>query len=70
MAKQTNLNFKMDVDLKKQVEELFEDFGIDMTTAVTMFAKAVVRERKIPFEITSSDGDGFYNEYNNHYGDK
>jgi len=49
----------MDIDLKKQVEVLFEEFGINMTTAMIMFAKAVVREKKIPFEITAPN-DKFY----------
>lgn len=63
MANMTNVNIRMDADLKKQVEELFDEFGINMTTAMIMFAKAVVRERKIPFEI-SAPKDDFYNEYN------
>ena len=62
MAQTVNVNIRMDEDLKKQVEELFEEFGINMTTAIIMFAKSVVRERKIPFEIAAKDD--FYNEYN------
>lgn len=63
MANMTNVNIRMDSDLKKQVEELFGEFGMNMTTAIIMFAKAVVRERKIPFEIVAPKDD-FYNEYN------
>ena len=59
---QTTVNIRMDEELKKQVESLFSDFGMNMTTAFTIFAKAVVRERKIPFEITASDQ--FYSEVN------
>jgi len=44
----------MDETLKKQFEYLCSDFGMNMTTVFTIFAKAVVRERKIPFEITES----------------
>ena len=51
----------MDENLKKQVETLFDDMGLNMTTAITMFAKAVVRQNKIPFEITA---DPFYSEAN------
>lgn len=60
---QTTINIRMDEDLKKQVEYLFSEFGMNMTTAFTIFAKAVVRERKIPFEI-SVGSDDFFNEYN------
>ena len=35
--------------------------GLNMTTAITMFAKAVVRQNKIPFEVTA---DPFYSEAN------
>jgi len=63
MSQTTNINIRMDVDLKKQAEKLFNEFGMNMTTAFTIFTKAVVRERKIPFEISAKD-DGFYNEYN------
>lgn len=59
---QTTINIRIDEDLKKQVESLFSDFGINMTTAFTIFAKAVVRERRIPFEIAASDS--FYSETN------
>lgn len=59
---QTTINIRMDEELKKQAEALFLDFGMNMTTAFTIFAKAVVRERKIPFEITASDP--FYSENN------
>ena len=53
----TSITIRMDVDLKKQAETLFDDMGLSMTTAITLFAKAVVRQNKIPFEITA---DPFY----------
>ncbi|MCB2291306.1 type II toxin-antitoxin system RelB/DinJ family antitoxin [Clostridium sp. CS001] len=56
------VNIRIDEELKKQAEILFSDFGMNMTTAFTIFAKAVVRERKIPFEITASEP--FYSETN------
>lgn len=57
----TSVTVRMDEDLKKQVETLFDDMGLNMTTAFTIFAKAVVRQNKIPFEITA---DPFYSEAN------
>jgi DNA-damage-inducible protein J len=44
----------MDKTLKKQAEMLFDDMGLNMTTAFTVFAKAVVKQGKIPFEIAGS----------------
>ncbi len=51
---QAIFSVRMDEDLKKEFEELCNDFGMNMTTAINIFAKAVVRERKIPFEIQES----------------
>ena len=60
---QTSINIRIDEELKKQAEYLFSEFGMNMTTAFTIFIKAVVREQKIPFEI-SMPRDDFFNEYN------
>ena len=46
-----NLTMRIDDELKKQAEELFNDLGMNMTTAFTIFAKQAVREQRIPFEI-------------------
>jgi len=51
----------MDEELKKQAETLFDELGMNMTTAFTVFAKAAVRQQKIPFELAA---DPFYNQAN------
>lgn len=50
---QITLSVCMDKNLKRQFCELCSDFGMTPSTAINMFAQAVVRERKIPFEISS-----------------
>ena len=50
---QATFSIRMDETLKKQFDSLCSDFGMNATTAFNIFAKAVVRERKIPFEISS-----------------
>ena len=60
---QTNINIRMDSDLKKQFEAFCSDIGMSMTTAFCVFAKKAVRERRIPFEITA-DNDPFYSSSN------
>lgn len=57
----TSITIRMDENLKKQAEILFDDMGLNMTTAFTIFTKAVVRQNKIPFEISA---DPFYSEEN------
>ena len=47
----TNVNIRMDADLKMQFEAFCADMGMTMTTAFNVFAKKAVREYRIPFEI-------------------
>ena len=52
---QATFSVRMDEELKKQFDQLCSDFGMNMSTAINVFARAVVRERKIPFEIAASE---------------
>lgn len=52
---QATFSVRMDENLKKQFDALCSDFGMTASTAINVFARAVVREKKIPFEITSSE---------------
>ena len=47
----TNVTIRMDEGLKRQSEALFEEMGLSMTAAITLFIKTAVRENRIPFEI-------------------
>jgi DNA-damage-inducible protein J len=60
---QTMVNFRMDEDLKKGMEQACKDMGMSMTTAFTIFATKVSKERRIPFEV-AADTDPFYSEAN------
>lgn len=51
---QSTYSIRMDSDLKKDFDSICEDFGMSSTTAINVFAKTVVRERRIPFEIRSA----------------
>lgn len=48
-----NLNIRMDSKLKQDFEAFCDDVGLSMTAAITIFAKRVVRDNKIPFTIES-----------------
>lgn len=50
---QATFSVRMDETLKRQFDTLCSDFGMTASTAINVFARAVVRERKIPFEIAS-----------------
>ena len=53
---QTMLSIRMDENLKKEMEEICQELGLNMTTAFTIFAKQMVREKKIPFEVSATGG--------------
>ena len=52
---QATFSVRMDEGLKNDFDSLCADFGMSMTTAINVFARAVVRERRIPFEIMASN---------------
>lgn len=56
---QTTLSIRMDSEIKKRFDAFCADAGMNATVAVNMFARAVLREKKIPFEIVGDD-DLFY----------
>lgn len=51
---QATLSMRVDDTLKKKFDSICDDFGFTSTAAITVFMKAVVRERRIPFEIKAS----------------
>ena len=61
MAHTVNVNFKLDADVKKSMEQACTDMGLSMSAAFTIFAIKVGRERRIPFEVSA---DPFYSESN------
>ncbi|MDR0222847.1 MAG: type II toxin-antitoxin system RelB/DinJ family antitoxin [Oscillospiraceae bacterium] len=50
---QTTLNVRMDADLKKSLEKFCADVGINTSVAVNMFARIVVRDQRLPFEVSA-----------------
>ena len=54
---QSMFSVRMDEDLKQQFDNLCTAFGMNMSTAINVFARAVVREKKIPFEIKASSSE-------------
>lgn len=44
-------NIKIDSELKKEAQRLFDDMGLNLSTAINMFLKQAVREQAIPFRV-------------------
>ena len=64
---QAMINFRIDENIKKEMEKICCEMGMSMTTAFTIFATKVTKEKRIPFEITA---DPFYSESNMRYLEK
>lgn len=66
MAK-TSTNISIDTEIKAKAQELFADFGLDLSTAINMFLRQSVRENAIPFnisrEVPNSDTIAAINEF-------
>ena len=54
---QATFSVRMEDSLKKQFDSLCQEFGMNASTAINVFARAVVRQRRIPFEIASPEVD-------------
>lgn len=64
MAQTVNVNFKLDEDVKKSMEQACSELGLSMSAAFTIFAMKVAREKRIPFDVSV---DPFYSESNIRY---
>lgn len=58
---QTTISVRIDSDLKKNFDAVCNDLGLSMTTAITILAKKMSREKRIPFEVAI---DPFYSAEN------
>ena len=47
----TNLNIRTEKAIKDQAEEIFNELGLNMTTAINMFLRSTIREHGIPFDL-------------------
>ena len=55
MQKVSNINIRVDADLKEESSELFEYLGLSLTEAITLFLRQAVLTSSIPFEIKKPD---------------
>ncbi|MDR1238229.1 MAG: type II toxin-antitoxin system RelB/DinJ family antitoxin [Propionibacteriaceae bacterium] len=63
MAVTTNLNIRIDKELKERAEEFFADLGLSMTAAFNIFVRQSLKQGRIPFEIIGN-ADPFYSAAN------
>lgn len=58
---QTTVSIRMDNELKNNFDQICNELGMSMSTAVTMLAKKMTREQRLPFDVSV---DPFYSEQN------
>jgi len=63
MAETTNLNIRIDKELKEKAEVFFNELGLNMSSAFNIFVRQSLRQGKIPFEL-SIVSDPFYSSSN------
>lgn len=49
----TNINIRVDSEIKSQAQEVFSSLGLDMTTAINIFLRQSIRQHGIPFPISA-----------------
>lgn len=47
----TNLNIRIEKEIKDQADRIFSELGLNMTTAINMFLRTTIRENGIPFAL-------------------
>lgn len=57
MANTPTTTMRLDPELKDEAMEIFESLGLNMTSAVTIFLKAVVREQGLPFDMKMNQSE-------------
>jgi DNA-damage-inducible protein J len=57
LSETTNLSIRIDRGLKDEADKVFDALGMNLTTAITVFVRQAVRQKKIPFEIALNTDD-------------
>ena len=60
---QTTFSVRMDSEVKRQLDDFCANVGMNTTVAFNMFARAVLREKRLPFDVTT-ESDLFYSDSN------
>jgi len=59
----TTVTLRFDDDMKKELDKVVDDMGMNITTFFMIYAKRALRDRKIPFEVTAPE-DPFFSDSN------
>jgi len=59
---QTNLTIRIDEDIKREAESLFNKIGLTISSAINVFFRQAIRTQAIPFQLKAYDD--YFNEHN------
>ena len=59
-----NVTIRLDSNDKAEFSRICEKIGLSVSTAFNVFVKTVIKEERIPFELSARDRDDFYSEAN------
>ena len=60
----TNVTIRLNSDDKAEFSRICEKIGLSVSAAFNVFVKTVIKEERIPFELSAKDRDDFYSEAN------
>lgn len=60
-AEFTNLNIRIDKKVKQQADLIFDEMGINLSTAVNIFVRQVIKNKGIPFRISTKEDENALN---------
>jgi DNA-damage-inducible protein J len=61
----TNITVRIDDEIKREAETLFDKLGLSMSGAINVFFRQAIREQAMPFQIKATTAEEKYNEYFN-----
>jgi len=61
----TNITVRIDDDVKREAETLFDTLGMSVSGAINIFFRQAIREQAIPFQIRAKTAEEKYGEYFN-----
>ena len=56
----TQVNFRIDSDVKREADELFDRLGLSLSAAITIFIKRSIAYRGLPFAVCEDDSHAVY----------
>lgn len=66
---QTRISIRIDDDVKDQAKKLYDELGLDMSTAITLFLKQSIREQSLPFSVKLDSRENIQARHDAHTGE-